>query len=155
MSNKKQTKAMRERERELVMENSKHTLPNRISKTSNQFFLDAHSISVFIFFLFLTLFWGCCLEIFKSSDFVKIGVPRKILMPSFHRFWPHMIWSYGHRDIVFEIKVTQCRKFSSTIFENFISPNPRQIAFFCLAMGSGTQSDQWWSAGTSKPDKGD
>ena len=86
MSNKKQTKAMRERERELVMENSKHTLPNRISKTSNQFFLDAHSISVFIFFLFLTLFWGCCLEIFKSSDFVKIGVPRKILMPSFHRF---------------------------------------------------------------------
>ena len=29
-----------------------------------------------------------------------------------------------------------------------------KIALFCLAMGSGTQTDQWWSASIPIPDKG-
>ena len=29
-----------------------------------------------------------------------------------------------------------------------------KIVFFCLAMGSGTQMDQWWSASTPRPYKG-
>ena len=29
-----------------------------------------------------------------------------------------------------------------------------KITFFCLVMGSGSQSDQWWSVGTLRPDKG-
>ena len=29
-----------------------------------------------------------------------------------------------------------------------------KIVFLCLAMGSGTQMNQWWSASTLKPDKG-
>ena len=29
-----------------------------------------------------------------------------------------------------------------------------KIVFFCLAMGSGTQTDQWWSVSTPRPEKG-
>ena len=29
-----------------------------------------------------------------------------------------------------------------------------KIVFFCLAMGNGTLTDQWWSASTPKPSKG-
>ena len=30
----------------------------------------------------------------------------------------------------------------------------KKIVFLCLAMRSGTQTNQWWSASTPKPDKG-
>ena len=75
MSNKKQTKAMRERERRLVMENSKHTLPNHISKTSDQFFLDALSISAFVFSSSRPYFWDAVrrsLRAWISSNLVSL-----------------------------------------------------------------------------------
>ena len=34
------------------------------------------------------------------------------------------------------------------------SRQTNKIVFLCLAMGSGTQTNQWWLASTPRPDKG-
>ena len=42
---------------------------------------------------FLTLFSSSCLEVFRGLNFFKLGIPGKLWINSFHRLWPHAIWS--------------------------------------------------------------